>query len=268
MPEIVVNGVRLYYEEHGAGEPILCIHGTGSSTALWRAAAERLGEHGRTIVYDRRGFSNSERPEPLASDVPLHADDAAALIDALAAGPAVVVGRSHGGEIAVDLALRYPDRVRALALLEGGGLALSSSMTSWIAEFRARIFAAAEADVDTVGEVLLRAVLGAAGYDAVPQPVKDVFTRNGAAIAAEERAGFLDVTAEQLGTIAQPTLIVAGRGSPPAFAEATHALAAAMPAAEVAWVEGGHLIDPACPAVLDFVDAVFAQPAPAALSRR
>jgi esterase len=268
MSELVVNGVTLYYEEHGAGESILCIHGTGSSTALWRAAAERLGEHGRTIVYDRRGFSKSERAEPFEADVHLHADDAAALIDALAAGPAVVVGRSHGGEIAVDLALRYPDRVRALALLEGGGLALSAAMRSWTAEFRARIFAAAEADVETVGEVLLRAVLGDADYDDVPQPVKDVFTHNGPAIAAEERAGFLDVTAEQLGTIAQPTLIVAGRDSPPAFTAATRALAAAMPSADVAWVEGGHLIDPADPAVLGFVDEVLAQPTPAALSRR
>ena len=113
--------MSLYYEEHGAGEPILCIHGTGSSAALWVDAARRAGEHGRTIVYDRRGFSRSERPEPYVTNVHQHADDAAALIDALAAAPAIVIGRSYGGEIAVDLALRYPDRVRALALLEGGG---------------------------------------------------------------------------------------------------------------------------------------------------
>ena len=121
-PEIRVNGVSLYYEEHGAGEPILCIHGTGSSAALWVDAAAELAAHGRTIVYDRRGFSRSERPEPYVTNVHQHADDAAALIDALAAAPAIVIGRSYGGEIAVDLALRYPDRVRALALLEGGGM--------------------------------------------------------------------------------------------------------------------------------------------------
>jgi pimeloyl-ACP methyl ester carboxylesterase len=39
MPEVRVNGVRLYYEEHGRGEPILCIHGTSSSAMVWRAAA-------------------------------------------------------------------------------------------------------------------------------------------------------------------------------------------------------------------------------------
>jgi esterase len=74
-----------------------------------------------TVVYDRRGSFRSGRPEPYVTSVHEHADDAAALIDALAAAPAIVIGRSYGGEIAVDLALRYPDRVRALALLEGGG---------------------------------------------------------------------------------------------------------------------------------------------------
>ena len=134
MSEIRVNGVSLYYEEHGAGEPIVCIHGTGSSSVLWSDAADELAQHGRTIVYDRRGFSRSERPEPYVTDVHQHADDAAALIDALAAAPAIVIGRSQGGEIAVDLALRYPDRVRALALLEGGGLTLSEALRRWDGE--------------------------------------------------------------------------------------------------------------------------------------
>jgi pimeloyl-ACP methyl ester carboxylesterase len=101
-------------------------------------ALEGRGRHARdararTIVYDRRGFSRSERPEPFVADVHLHADDAAALIDALAAAPAIVVGRSAGGEIAVDLALRYPDSIRALALLEGGGLTLGEAAMQWIA---------------------------------------------------------------------------------------------------------------------------------------
>src|SRR5688500_4925680 len=87
MSEIRVDDVSLYYEEHGSGEPILCIHGTGSSTTLWRGPAGVLATRGRAIVYDRRGFGESERPEPLVSNVRLHADDAAALLDALDAAP-------------------------------------------------------------------------------------------------------------------------------------------------------------------------------------
>ena len=55
-----------------------------------------------------------------------------------------MIGRSQGGEIAVDLALRYPDRVRALALLEGGGLSLSEALRRWFADLDEQVFAAAE----------------------------------------------------------------------------------------------------------------------------
>ena len=262
MPEVRANGVTLYYEEHGAGEPIVCIHGTGSSALLWADAAIELAKHGRSIVYDRRGFSRSERPEPFVTDVHEQTDDAAALIDALTAAPAIVIGRSQGGEIAVDLALRYPDRVRALALLEGGGLILGDAFRRWLAAVDEEVLAAAEADVSTVGEVLLRAILGDAVWDGLPEAVQQVFTDNGPAIVAEDRGGLLDVTAEELGAIDLPTLIVAARDSPPAFAEVTTLVAAAIPSSRVEWVEGGHLIDPAHPAVLSFVDEVLAEGSP------
>lgn len=261
VSEIRVNGVSLYYEERGAGEPIVCIHGTGSSSALWVDAAAELAARGRAIVYDRRGFSRSERPEPLLMDVHQHTDDAAALIDALAAAPAIVIGRSQGGEIAVDLALRYPGRVRALALLEGGGLSLSAALRRWLAELDKQVFAAAEADMSTVGETMLSSVMGDAGWEGLPEPVKQIFTDNGPAIVAEHRGGLLDVSVDELGTIAQPTLLVAGQDSPPAFAEATKLMAKAVPAARIEWVEGGHIIHPAHPAVLAFVDEVLASAA-------
>jgi esterase len=254
---IRVNGVALYYEEHGAGEPIVCIHGTGSSSALWRDAAAVLATHGRTILYDRRGFSRSERPEPYVTNVHQHTDDAAALIDALDAAPAIVIGRSQGGEIAVDLALRYPDRVRALALLEGGGLSLSESLTRWLADLDWQVFAAAEADMDTVGETMLRSVVGDAGWEGLPEAAKEIFTANGPAIVAEHRGGLLDLSAEELGTIAQPTLLLGATDSRPAFAEATTIMAGAMPSARVEWVDGGHMINPAHPAVLAFIDEVL-----------
>jgi esterase len=259
MSEIRVNGVSLYYEEYGAGEPILCIHGTGSSTALWRDPAAVLATRGRAIVYDRRGFGRSERPDPFVTNVRLHADDAAALLEALGASPAVVIGRSHGGEIAVDLALRHPDRVRALVLCEGGGLSLSSAFQQWLGGLHERLFAAADADMGTVAEVFLRGALGDAAWERLPDPVRQVFTANGPAIVAEERGGMLDASAVELGTITQPTLIVGARDSGPGFAEATELLAKAMPEARVEWVEGGHLIDVAHPAVLAFVDEVLEQ---------
>src|SRR5512133_2214217 len=54
VPEVRANGVSLYYEEHGTGAPILCIHGTSGSAAVWADAAAALATRGRTIIYDRR----------------------------------------------------------------------------------------------------------------------------------------------------------------------------------------------------------------------
>jgi esterase len=114
-----VNGVRLYYEERGSGAPILCVHGAGSSALVWAPAIPDLARFGRVISYDRRGYTRSQRPDPyLPTSVAEHTDDAAALLDVLGATPAVVIGRSYGGYIAIDLALRYPKHVRALVLLE------------------------------------------------------------------------------------------------------------------------------------------------------
>jgi pimeloyl-ACP methyl ester carboxylesterase len=257
-----VNGTSLSYEEQGMGAPILCIHGTGSSTELWRRPVAELAKHGRVVVYDRRGFGRSERPEPFATDVHEQADDAAALIEALELGPAVVVGRSQGGEIAVDLALRHPDRVRALALLEGGGMSLSPEFARWRAEFLAPVFAVGEVDVSRVGETMFRAVLGDETWETLPGAVRQVFVANSPAILAEERGAQLEVTAAQLGTIDKPVLVVGARDSGAAFADVTVRTARAIPSARLVWVDGGHLIDAAHPAVLSFVDEVAASFAP------
>jgi pimeloyl-ACP methyl ester carboxylesterase len=260
VPEARVNGVSLYYEERGAGDAIVGLHGAGSSAVLWEDAAGELARRGRTILYDRRGHFRSERPEPYVTNVHEQADDAAALIDALAAVPAIVIGRSYGGAVAVDLALRYPGHVRALALLEGDAASFSESATRWIADLTERLLTVAEVDMSAVAETTIAAVAGAGAWQRLPEPVRELLTGNGPAIVAEVRGGFPDLTAEQLATIDQPTLLVAAKDSlQPGFPEVTSAMAAAMPSARVEWVEGGHLVNPAHPVVLGFVDEVLAR---------
>lgn len=185
MPRVHVNGVSLYYEERGAGDSILCIHGGGSSAALWGSALDELAARGRTIAYDRRGCARSERPEPYETNVHEQAGDAAALLDTLGAAPAIVIGRSYGGAIAIDLALRHPGSVRALSLLEPV-LSLSEQARHWLQEVEQRVvLAAAESDAGTVGEKFIRTVLGDAGWEGMPTPVKEIFRDNGPAIEAE-----------------------------------------------------------------------------------
>jgi len=263
MPHATVSGVRLYYEEHGDGDPVLLVHGTGSSSLAWARAIPTLGELGRVIAYDRRGCHRSERPDPYErTSVQEHTEDARALLDALGAEPAIVIGRSYGGNVALDLALRYPASVRALALLEPVPGGLSPELDAWQERLSGNVErTASEKDVDAVGEAFIREVVGM--WTELPAEWRRMFSANGQAILAELRGGLLEVDREDLQALTMPTLLVAGRDSADAFRHATAALAALMPAARTAQITGGHMVDPTDPAVLAFLSDVLARKRPA-----
>ena len=267
MPEIQLPAIRLYYEERGAGAPILGIHGTGSSAWSWAAAAADLARFGRVITYDRRGCTRSERPVPYGHTTPAeHAEDAAALLEALGATPAIVVGRSYGGDVALYLALRYPEHVRAIVLLEGGGDSLSETLSPAMSDYLAMLAdqiltAVAERGPAAAGEALLRGVLGDTDYAALPDEMKARAAANGPAIVAEV-TGYKDgqLDPRRLSEVTCPALVVAARSSPPAFRALSERLAADLTNARLAIVEGGHLIDPADPQVLRFIQEILASP--------
>ncbi len=117
MPHIVVNGTDLYYELHGpTGAPVLVLlNGILMGTASWPYQVPVLSQHYRLLLHDCRGQWQSAHPEgPYTME--LHADDLAALLDALDIQRAHIMGISYGGEIAMTFALKYPARVRSLVL--------------------------------------------------------------------------------------------------------------------------------------------------------
>jgi esterase len=263
MPYAQLATIRLYYEEDGSGTPIALIHGTSSDADIWGPAKAELARQGRVIAYDRRGCTRSERPEPYAAtSVSEQADDAAALLAALDAIPAVVVGRSYGGTIALDLATRYPDRVRALVLLEPGAFPLAPEVRPFMEGTADRVRrAVAEHGVGAVAEAVLRVVLHDEGWEALPAGTKARLAENGPAILAEmsERIDLIDPAeyARRLAQITQPTLVVAAASSPPPFRQMTDRLTSALPNARQVVVEGGHLITPADPRVVAFIREVI-----------
>ena len=257
MPEAEVNGIRLYVEEHGEGAPIACVHGAGSSAVMWGDAVKELARFGRVISYDRRGCARSERPASYErTTVTEQGDDAAALLDALEAAPAVVIGRSYGGAVAVDLALRYPERVRALVLLEAEALGLSPAGREWTRRLRARLREAAAQDgIDTVYEAMIDEVMGEGVWDSFPEGVRKMLTQNGPALLAELH--YVDEPmpdASAFATMKVPALLVAASDSPPEQRDMTEKMAEVLPNARMVQIGGGHLIDPAAPEVLTFIE--------------
>ncbi|SDU59075.1 Pimeloyl-ACP methyl ester carboxylesterase [Jiangella alkaliphila] len=261
MPSAIANGVDLYYEAHGHGPVILGIHGSPSSAVLWEPAAVRLGALGTCVVYDRRGYGRSTAPEPFeATDLDDQVADAAALLDRLGAESAIVIGRSTGGLIALELAHSRPHRVDGLVLLEPALFTVDGDTRAWAAQLRAEVLAAAGDDPARAAEAVVRIALGDEAWDAMDAGVRDLLRAGGRAVLAEIRGRGLDLSAEplelsdaELSGIEVPTLLVSAAGSPAPLRRVVPRLAARLPRASAAVVAGGHLIDPASPVVLEFV---------------
>ena len=118
MPEATVNGVRLAYDVHGEGEPVLLICATGQPAFAWGLfQVPALTAAGYQVVtFDNRGMPPSDAPAGPYT-VQGMAGDAAALIEHLGVGPCRVAGYSLGALIAQELALARPDLVRAAVMM-------------------------------------------------------------------------------------------------------------------------------------------------------
>ncbi|WP_206808566.1 alpha/beta fold hydrolase [Paradesulfitobacterium ferrireducens] len=115
MPKVSVNGVEVYYEVHGSGEPVLLVEGLGYATWQWFRQIEEFAASYLTVIFDNRGVGESDKPDTPYS-IDLLADDAAGLLKALGLTRVHVLGTSMGGFVAQKLALRHPELVRSLVL--------------------------------------------------------------------------------------------------------------------------------------------------------
>jgi 3-oxoadipate enol-lactonase len=121
MPEITVNHVTLYYELHGSGgEVIVLNNGIIASTATWAYQLPALTPLYRVLLYDMRGQGRSQKwraGDPTYTWA-AHADDLAALLDALNIETAHIGGISYGGELTMVFALGYPGRCKKLIVAD------------------------------------------------------------------------------------------------------------------------------------------------------
>ena len=133
-----VNGLRVHYKIAGQGEPTLVLlHGFGASVFSWRKVIAPLGRGGTVIAFDRPAFGLTARPLPgeWSGENPYspeaQADLTVALLDELGVEKAVLVGHSAGGTIALLSALRHPERVEALVLVDAA-IYQEGATPSWL----------------------------------------------------------------------------------------------------------------------------------------
>ncbi len=141
MPEIVANGVRLRYELTGPsgsgaeGPVIVFLNGIAMSIGHWKPFIDALKGDYRILCHDFRGQTLSEKPRGEYS-LELHAEDLAALMDALDIGEAHIVGTSYGSEVAMAFAIAYPTRCATLTVIDGVSEldpVLKAAAESWLA---------------------------------------------------------------------------------------------------------------------------------------
>jgi pimeloyl-ACP methyl ester carboxylesterase len=219
-------GVALSVVERGSGPAVLLIHDLASDAEAMAPVAQALAADARVIAYDRRGYGASGAPQPyLGTTIEEQAQDAAALLGALEAGPAVLCGDGFGALVALDLIKRHRALVRAAVLSNPPLFMFVPAATERLAAQHAELEAAVREGGPEAG---VEAWLAGRAEDRALERAR-----------AAHRAFFADyaglaswpVTRRELRALDLPAVVLTDPSSPPHVVAAADALAALLPAA-------------------------------------
>lgn len=232
----------------GRGRPVVFLHAGVADSRMWAAQLPAVAAANHAVAYDRRGFGGSRaEPEPHR-----HADDLLTVLDALAARrPAVLVGCSQGGRVAVDAALAHPGRVAALLLVAPDVAGAPELETPGAVGDLAHMIAVAEAagDLDEVNALEAHLWLDGPGEPEgrVSGAVRELFLEmNGIAL----RAGPQGTEREEddawgrLGELRMPVHVLCGARDIPGVVDRCEAIAARVPGATLRVLHGSAHLPP------------------------
>jgi pimeloyl-ACP methyl ester carboxylesterase len=247
VPEAEVNGVKLYYELHGDGEPLALVHGSWGDATNWRFVIPGLAESFRVLTYDRRGHSRSERPDTPGS-VDEDGDDLAALLEALDLAPADVATSSWGGNIALRLATRRQDVFRSLSchepplwsLLEGDAEAEAMLAQGARSDEEVGRRIAAGDHEGAARQFVEEVALGPGSWEnELPAATRAVFVQNAPTYLDElQDPNALNVDRDALARLEIPVRLTQGSASPPVFPRVIDRLVALIPRVTLETIDG------------------------------
>jgi 3-oxoadipate enol-lactonase len=237
MARIRVDDLQIGYNERGAGDALLFLHGVGSDKSVWDRQLAYFAPRWRAVALDYPGYGETELPERELQRADIAAYVFGAL-DALGIGAAHVVGLSMGGVIALEMALQAPARLRSLVLADTfawhpDSAAIMERMRGALASLTMRAFAEQRVDV----------LLGPGAAPELRAEVIETMARiDKRAYAWASAAVWTPDYRAELARIALPALVLVGehdRPTPPALSEA---LQAGLPNARLQIIAGaGHI---------------------------
>jgi pimeloyl-ACP methyl ester carboxylesterase len=247
-----VGMTDLWYEDSGSGTPVVLLHESVVDSRIWDRFLPLVTNRLRTIRYDQRGYGRSPMWDGPYSPV----DDLMSVMDAAGAERAALLGTSRGGRIAIQAAIKRPERTSALVLAVSG-LAGHRLNIEGTPEQEARWEAAeAAGDAAELAELDLE-IWAPMGVD---EELRAMFLENAEASNAEDPDAE-EPSVSRLGEIGVPTLVITAGHDVPAIAEVGDILAREIPGAERAMIEeADHMIQWRAPEelaqlVLDFLGA-------------
>lgn len=156
------QGCQIYYEDVGRGEPVILIHGLGSSTLDWEYQIPELQKNFRVIAVDVRGHGRSGKPVQTYS-IPTFANDISVLIQHLNLHKPHVIGISMGGMIALQLAVDHPELLGSLTIVNSGPEVKVRSIKQWLEITKYKTLARF-LNLDQIGKVISKTLF--------PQPTQ------------------------------------------------------------------------------------------------
>jgi pimeloyl-ACP methyl ester carboxylesterase len=249
-----VRGTQLAYREHGAGQPVVFVHGSLCDLTFWDQQLSDLGDQFRVIAYSRRyAWPNEDLRVGTLDMMQPHVDDLLAFLQKVDAYPAHVVGNSWGAFIALRAAIQDPAAVSRLVLEEpplvplvtgappsplaiARSLARRPRLTFTTIRFAARTIGpmtkqAKAGQTEASIERFMRGVLGDSWFDRLPPEFKQhasvhASTHLGQALAD---GGFEPLAEADVRAVSAPALIVRGSDSPPLLRQLMDVLAGLLP---------------------------------------
>jgi pimeloyl-ACP methyl ester carboxylesterase len=249
MPVEKINGVDLFIERFGSGDPLVLVHGSWVDHMEWPFIVPLLAQRFRVVVYDRRGHSKSERPAAPGS---IYEDvaDLAAIIEG-AGPPAHVVANSMGSSISLRLATERPDLLRTLAAHEPPlfDLITQDPGTRQMAEelsngMQVVADGLAGGKMEEGAHAFVDIIVGPGVWETMlPDEVKSMLVNNAPTFLDETRdPDLLTIDMNALSRVDRPVMLSGGSESPPFFSAVLDKLAPVLPhATRKTFAGAGHI---------------------------